>query len=232
MTGNVGIHGGNAAGFERSYGSRNMHGFSAGKNPLEVGGPVRKDALQLRGGTTSTAVRVHVSRIWDAMLKGKEGGYPADYKFLYVTNANPLNQFPHTNKGVEAVKKMDFVVVHEQFMTATARYADILLPVNTILERNDIAQPWLSAPYYIYLKKVVDSLGESKTDFQIAAELAPLLGVDDYSDLDEEGWLRKSVENADDIEDYDAFKRAGKHVVKLPDPYVSFKAQIEDTSPK
>ncbi len=228
MTGNIGIHGGNAAGFERSYGSRNMHGFSAGKNPLEVDGPVRKDALMLRGGTTSTAVRVHVSRIWDAMLKGRSGGYPADYKLLYVTNANPLNQFPHTNKGVEAIRKMEFVVVHEQFMTATARYADILLPVNTIMERNDIAQPWLSAPYYIYLNKVVESVGESKTDFQISSELAPHLGVDDYSDLDEEGWLRKSVESSEDIEDYDEFKKAGKHVVKLPEPYVSFEAQIED----
>jgi anaerobic dimethyl sulfoxide reductase subunit A len=228
MTGNIGIHGGNAAGFERSYGSRNMHGFSAGANPLEVEGPVRRDALLLPGGTNPTAVRVHVSRIWDAMLKGREGGYPADYKLLYVTNANPLNQFPHTNKGVEALKKMEFVVVHEQFMTATARYADILLPVNTILERNDIAQPWLSAPYYIYLKKAVESLGESKTDFQIATELAPYLGIEDYSELDEEGWLRKSVESCDDIEDYDAFKRAGKQVVKLSEPHVSFKAQIED----
>lgn len=228
MTGNIGIHGGNSAGFERSYGSRNMRGFSAGKNPLEVDGPVRKDALRLPGGTNPTAVRVHVSRIWDALLKGKEGGYPADYKLVYITNANPLNQFPRTNKGVEALKKMEFVVVHEQFMNATARYADILLPVNTILERNDIAQPWLSAPYYIFLKKVVESMGESKSDFQIATELAPRLGINDYSDLDEEGWLRRSVEKVEDVPDYDAFKKAGKHAVKLPEPYVSFKAQIED----
>lgn len=228
LTGNIGIHGGNAAGFERSYGSRNMSGFSAGKNPLEVDGPVRKNALLIPGGTSSTAVRVHVSKIWDAMLKGVEGGYPANYKLLYITNANPLNQFPHTNKGVEAFKTMEFIVVHEQFMNATARFADILLPVNTILERNDIAHPWLSAPYYIYLNKAVESLGESRSDFQIARDLAPLLGIDHYSDLDEEGWLKKSVEKADDVPDYDEFKRAAKHVVKLPEPYVSFRDQIAD----
>jgi anaerobic dimethyl sulfoxide reductase subunit A len=228
MTGNIGIHGGNAAGFERSYGSRGMRGFSAGRNPLEVDGPVRKDALRLPGGTSPTAVRVHVSKVWDALLKGRGGGYPADYKLLYVTNGNPLNQFPHTNKGVEALQKMEFVVVHEQFMTATARYADILLPVNTILERNDIAHPWLSAPYYIFVNQVVESLGESKTDFDICGELAPRIGVNDYSDLDEEGWLRRSVDSADDIQDYEEFKKKGKHVVKLPEPYVSFKAQIED----
>lgn len=228
MAGNIGIHGGNAAGFERSYGSRNMKGFSAGKNPLEVNGPVRKDALLLPGGTNPTAVRVHVSKTWDALLRGKSGGYPADYKLLYVTNGNPLNQFPHTNKGVEALKKMEFVVVHEQFMTATARYADILLPVNTILERNDIAQPWLSAPYYIFLNKAVESLGESKSDFAIASDLAPLLGIHDYSPLDEEGWLRRSVESEPEIGDYQQFKKAGKHIVKLKEPHVSFKAQIED----
>ena len=113
-------------------------------------------------------------------------------------------------------------------MTATAKYADILLPVNTILERNDIAHPWLSAPYYMFLNKAVESLGESRTDFDISSELAPRIGVNDYSDLDDEGWLRKSVDSAADIEDYDEFKRKGKHVVKLPEPFISFKAQIED----
>ena len=61
-----------------------------------------------------------------------------------------------------------------------------------------------------------------------AEELAPHIGVNDYSDLDEEGWLRRSVDSADDIQDYEAFKKKGKHVVKLPEPYVSFKPQIED----
>jgi anaerobic dimethyl sulfoxide reductase subunit A len=228
MTGNIGVHGGNAAGFERSYGSRNMSGFSAGKNPLEVGGPVRKDALRLPGGTATTALRVHVSKVWDAMLSGRKGGYPADYKLLYVTNANPLNQFPRTNKGVEALQSLEFVIVHEQFMTATARYADILLPVTTILERNDIAQPWLSAPYYIFVNKVVEPLGESKSDFDICRELAARLGVANYSDLDDEGWLRKSAESTGDIPNYQEFKKTAKHVVNLPEPYVSFKAQIED----
>ena len=51
----------------------------------------------------------------------------------------------------EALKKIEFLVVHEQFMTATAQFADILLPVNTQLERNDIIRPWHSGNYYIHL---------------------------------------------------------------------------------
>jgi anaerobic dimethyl sulfoxide reductase subunit A len=70
------------------------------------------------------------------------GGYPADYKMLFVMLTNPVNQMPNSNKVSSALKakdRLEAIVVLEQFMTATARYADILLPTNTILERHD---PW------------------------------------------------------------------------------------------
>ena len=98
---------------------------------------------KLSGGTNATSARIHQSKIWDAILRGREGGYPADLKMAYIVASNCLNQYPNSNRGAQALKSLEFVVVHEQFMTATARFADILLPVNTFMEREDIAPPWL-----------------------------------------------------------------------------------------
>jgi anaerobic selenocysteine-containing dehydrogenase len=89
--------------------------------------------------------------MWDTILHGKGGGYLTDIKFLWVAPSNMLNQFLNINKGVQALQKLEFILVHEQFMTATAKFADILLPINTIWERNDIFRPW-HREHYLYEK--------------------------------------------------------------------------------
>jgi anaerobic dimethyl sulfoxide reductase subunit A len=229
MTGNIGIHGGNAPGWEGSYPSLwNLRGMPVGKNPVDLSAPPRKNALPLPGGTNPTSARIPVTKIWDAILQGKAGGYAADIKLLWVLGNNPLNQLPDTNRGVAALRKLEFVLVQDQFMSATARFADILLPVNTFLEREDVAAPWLGAPYYVYVNKAIEPLYESKTDLEICTELASRLGIEGFNDKTEEEWVRWIVESCPDIPDYEEFKRKGIHRVELPEPFVSFKAQIED----
>lgn len=229
MTGNIGVHGGNTAGIGRApVGIQLGPLMPIGIPPLLTKYPYVRDPL-LRPIPRSG--RVHISMVWDAILEGKDGGYPSDIKMLYVTHANPLNQFPNTNKGVKALRKLEFVVVHEQFMTATAKFADILLPVNTHLARYDIGRPWTSGPYYIYNNKAIDSLYESKSDFEICCELAPRLGIENYSDKTEEEWLREifnlSKDMSSEIPDYEEFRRKGVHKIKLSEPAIAFKKQIE-----
>jgi anaerobic dimethyl sulfoxide reductase subunit A len=199
-----------------------------GKNPVEAGSPSVRGSLD---PSVRNRTRVHGTRIWDAILKGKAGGYPSDLKLLYIVGSNCLNQTPNTNKGVQALNKLEFIVVHEQFMTPTARFADILLPVSTIWEQIDIARPWLSGAYYIYMNKVIDTMYESKTDFNIFCELAVRLGFD-YSDKTEEEWIREiikiSPDMSKDITDYDAFKRDGVYKLRFTEPQISFQEQIED----
>nr|HID58826.1 dimethyl sulfoxide reductase subunit A [Desulfobacterales bacterium] len=230
ITGNIGIHGGYAAGFMRAYSSREKRGPRGPKNPVEVGAPPRKDSLyKLRGGTNPTSARIHSSKIYDAILRGRDGGYPADIKMAYVVASNFINQHPNTRRGVEAFKTLEFIVVHEQFMTPTAKLGDIVLPVNTFMERNDIAPPWLGAPYYIYLNKAIDSLYESKSDLEICRELSKRLGIPHaFGNESEDELLRNIASFREDIPDYDAMKRDGVVKIKIPEPIVSFKEQIDD----
>src|SRR4030042_3364226 len=157
MTGNIGIHGGGAAGFERGpVGSMFPPGLAKKRTSYEE---------QLRDLNISAHLHSHPHSclIWDAILNGREGGYPTDIRMGYIAFANPLNQFPNINKGVAAIKKLEFTIVHEQFMTATARFADIVLPVTTLWERNDFSRPRVSGAYFLYLNKVIEPVPEVKS---------------------------------------------------------------------
>ena len=230
MTGNVGIHGGGAAGFERGpVGPMVPPAFTeAIDNPPTYEGKLR--LLDVPGRLRN---QPHCCRLWDAIIQGTAGGYPSDIKMAYVTFANPLNQFPNINRGVEALKKLEFVVVHEQFMTATARFADILLPVTTIWERNDLARAWLAGPYFLYLNKVIDPVPEVKSDFEICRELAARLGVHDpFFDMPEEQMISQIAQGMGDlmpqVPDFEKFKQDGVHKIKVSGPEICFKEQIED----
>jgi len=58
-------------------------------------------------------------------------------------------------------------VVHERFMTPTARYADIVLPVTTSMEGVDVGQPWSGSPYFTFLNQAIEPLPETKSDLAI-----------------------------------------------------------------
>jgi len=73
-----------------------------------------------------------------------------------------VNQLPYMKKWVEALNRLEFMIVQEQFMTATARFADIIFPVATILEKNDVIASG-ATPYYGYLKKIIEPVGETKS---------------------------------------------------------------------
>ena len=241
MTGNIGILGGNAGASclgERlrpiDLGPRVATRMKVAENPVDLAMPDRDNSIfyqrTVGGGSMDTgpsSARVNRQLVADAILKGRQGGYPADYKLLYISNLNYVNQYGNTNKIIEALKTLEFIVVQEQFMTATARFADILLPTNTLLERNDLTTGG-AGPFYGYMNKVVESTSESKSQFEIAIELAAKLGIHDYADKSEEDWLREIVEECKDISDYETFKKEGVHKVELPGHYIAFEEQVHD----
>ena len=72
----------------------------------------------------------------DAVLKGRQGGYPANIHAIYSVGSNFLNQGSDLRKNISAFKKVDFAACHELFLTPTARYCDVILPAAHALEKS------------------------------------------------------------------------------------------------
>ncbi|MCG6911838.1 MAG: molybdopterin-dependent oxidoreductase [Deltaproteobacteria bacterium] len=166
-------------------------------NPVEKEAPLRWNAIPSRGPSVNSSARVNVSSFANAILEGKAGGYPADYKFLWLSNTNYLNQLGNINKAVKAFKKLEFILVTEQFMTATAKFADIVLPVCTFLERCDLMPPLnvfsSKRRNFTVLSKAIEPLGESRSQLAICQALAVKLGISGYPDQSDEELVRQMV---------------------------------------
>jgi len=206
MTGNIGVPGGHVAGGT----DRMAAGALAGALP------VPPDAFP----------PIHVTEIYDALLQGAAGGFGADIRALYVVGCNLLNQFLNANKGVAALKKPELVVVHELFMTPTARFADIVLPVSHYLEEEDIGQPWLGAPYNIYMNKAVAPPPGVRSDLAIFTELSRRMGLSDYNPKTDRQWLESIAEASPQLPGLDVLRRAGVVRQPMQMPLVAFEKQI------
>lgn len=227
MTGNIGKSGGDAA--ARAWESV-VGGYPYG---LGIGMAIPFAVNPVEDGSKSDGVplgyihpKIHYTRVADAILEGKKGGYPADYKLAFFTNCNYLNSLPNSNKVEKALQKLEFIVVEEQFMTATARYADIILPTSSFLEREDIVFG-VGQAYYGYQKKAIEPRGESRPHNEIARGLAEKLGIPDYDEETEESRL-KTIALIANIPHFEHFRKKGVHWIDKKKPYVAFKKQIEE----
>ena len=106
---------------------------------------------------------------------------------LYVFCANPVAATPNAGLIVEGLRRDDlFTVVHEQFLTDTARYADVVLPATSQLEHVDLHKPY-GHRHLQYNQAAIPPLGEAKSNWDVMRLLAAGLGYD-------EPWLRQSAE--------------------------------------
>ena len=97
---------------------------------------------------------------------------------MIVQNTNPLSVCPDQNKVKQGFAREDlFVCVHEQFMTETAKMADVVLPATTFLEHDDIYRGG-GHQYIILGPKLVEPPGECRNNHEVLAALAKRLGAE------------------------------------------------------
>jgi len=95
---------------------------------------------------------------------------------LYVYHSNPAAITPDQNAVLKGLAREDlFTVVHERFLTDTARYADLVLPATSSLEHSDLYKAYGS--YCIQrVKAVIPPVGESRSNWEVFRALARAMG--------------------------------------------------------
>jgi len=126
---------------------------------------------------------INMTRLGEALTAGTP-----PVRALYVYNSNPAAVAPDQSSVIRGLSREDlFTVVHEQFQTDTADYADILLPATTQLEHRDLVKPY-GHYYLVYNEPAIAPLGEAKPNWEVFRLLAEYMGFDDecFKDTDED----------------------------------------------
>jgi len=95
-------------------------------------------------------------------------------KTLFIAGENPLVSYPDRNKVKAALDAVEFLVVSELFLTETAAMADVVLPVCSFAEKDGT---FTSTDRRVqYVKPAIRKIGQTKTDFEVFADLVTRLG--------------------------------------------------------
>jgi anaerobic selenocysteine-containing dehydrogenase len=137
--------------------------------------PIDKDALARPDLRTRPARGVNMSQLGRALTEPQAPPLRA----LFVYNANPVAMAPDQGRVCRGLAREDlFTVVHEQVLTDTARFADILLPATTAFEQAELKRSY--GTYYLqYATPVIPPLGEAVSNAELFARLARAMGFDD-----------------------------------------------------
>ncbi|ENV6073215.1 molybdopterin guanine dinucleotide-containing S/N-oxide reductase, partial [Vibrio parahaemolyticus] len=192
MLGQIGLPGG---GFGFSY-----H-YSNGGNPARDAGVLPAISASLGGGSSagndwavSGAVQSFpVARIVEALENpgqsyhhnGHELTFP-NIKMIWWAGGANFTHHQDTNRLIKAWQKPELIVISEPYWTAAAKHADIVLPITTSFERNDLTMTGdYSNQHLVPMKQVVEPQGEARNDFDVFADMAEMLapgGRDVYTE--------------------------------------------------
>lgn len=132
------------------------------------------DTVRKPSGPAETRTVNHL-RLGEALLELRE----PPIRGLFIAANNPAVTCPDAGKVRRGLAREDlFTVVHDPFLSLTARYADIVLPAATYLETEDLYRAY--GTYYLqYASAAVMPQGEAWSNLRLAQSLAQRMGLAD-----------------------------------------------------
>ena len=214
MLGKIGKPG-EGVGFSWHYGNGGMPqsgkalpiGLSQGKNPVSAICPAsRISEMLMNPGKRFTR-------------DGIEYTYP-DVKMVYNAGNNLLSHQQDTNELIEALnQKVETFVCQDPWWCASSRYADIVLPATSTLERNDLSSGGTYSNDKIYaMRQVIKPYGESLDDFEIFRKLAEIFKVEEkFTDgLPFDDILKRAYKASSATLSFDEFWKNGVALLPVP----------------
>ena len=188
-------------------------------------------AVSLPQGKNSVKKFIPVARISEMLespgtsfdYNGSKLTYP-DIKLIYWVGGNPFHHHQDLNRMIKAWQLPETIISHEWCWNALAKHSDIVLPVTTPLEREDIALAPRD-PYMVFMSKIIDPIGMSKSDFEIFSDLAEKFNIrKEYTEnRTEKEWIKWIYDESNALQetnhkfpDFDVFKKKGWY--KHPKP--------------
>jgi formate dehydrogenase major subunit len=138
-------------------------------------------------------IRAKFEDAWDCDISGEYGYYTTqmfleadkgNIRGMYIIGENSALSEPGVNHAEEVLENLDFLVVQDLFVTETAKYADVVLPVSSFVEKTGTFTNTDRTVQMV--KQVMPPKGDSRPDWKILQDLANRMGRDwDYDDTEE-----------------------------------------------
>jgi len=171
MLGQIGLPGG---GYGIGYGADSTIGtsdrpfrwsvFPQGKNPIQDYLPVAMISEML----------LKPNELYQ--YNGEERTFP-DIKLVWWAGGNPFHHHQDLNRLRDAFQKPETIIVNEINWTATAKHADIVLPIASTMERNDFGAGHQDNSL-VPMPKAIEPMGEAREEYEIYCDLAKRLDVE------------------------------------------------------
>ncbi|MFA9440312.1 DMSO/selenate family reductase complex A subunit [Uliginosibacterium sp. sgz301328] len=230
ITGNVGVKGGWAGG----YGGI---GTRKGTVPTDIGTNAVKGKISIMNW---------MQAVEDASKVRPEDGLKevdqlsTNIKMIFCLAGNYLaSQNPDVNAAARLLadeSKVEFIVCSDLYLTPSAKFADVLLPETSFMERWNIGKTWGSGNYLMLSEQVIEPLHEARNDYDWLTDVARKLGVEQEFTLgrSQKDWIEaiweatRLTQPSEELPDFNTLQTQRIAYFKNPEPYVAFKKEIDD----
>lgn len=237
LTGNVGISGGSAAG-AGDCSTHKLPKFPVPDNPYNRELPVFLWTDAIDHGKEMNeydGIRTCDQGIFD---DPKDIALDSNIKMIFNLASNTLiNQHGDINRTAKLLKdtsKCEFIVCSDLFMTASAKFADLLLPGISMFEEENITKPWKFTEFLGFNNKAIEPLYECKTEYEWIRELAKGIGLEEEftEGRDYSQWMSYIYEDLrtsePELPEYDEFREKGIYKFEEGHYPISFEKEVKD----